>query len=363
MAAVTLQGLVKTFGTVEAVRGVDLEIPNHEFVVLVGPSGCGKSTVLRMIAGLEDITAGVIRIGDVQVNDVPPKDRNIAMVFQNYALYPHMTVEQNLSFGLRLRKVARAEIRTKVHRAADLLGIADLLDRRPRELSGGQRQRVAMGRALVRDPRVFLFDEPLSNLDANLRGQMRIEIQRLHQRLRTTTLYVTHDQVEAMTLADRVVVMNAGRIEQAGTPDEIYHQPRTRFVAGFMGSPPMNFVDCQLTATNGRVAARLAAGPALPLPAAMAERVRGRVGQNLVAGLRPEDIREPGADGGSVVHEAAIDIVEPLGRETIVYFRLGAATLCARVGSGVQLSAGAALPLAFHPDRLHLIDPDTGLVL
>ncbi len=363
MAGVILRNLAKTFGTVPAVRGIDLRIPDNEFVVLVGPSGCGKSTVLRMIAGLEEVTAGSIRIGDERMNDVPPKDRNIAMVFQNYALYPHMTVEQNMSFGLRLRKVAKADIRGRVRRAAGILDIADLLDRRPRELSGGQRQRVAMGRAIVRDPQLFLFDEPLSNLDAKLRSQMRIEIQRLHQRLRTTTIYVTHDQVEAMTLANRVVVMNAGRIEQAGTPDEVYHQPQTRFVAGFLGSPPMNFVRCRLTETDGRIVARLAAGPTLPLSPGQADRIRGRVGETLVAGLRPENIREAGSRDRGVPHRVAVDIVEPLGRETIVHFRLGEATLCARVGTEVQPRAGEPLPLAFHPERLHLIDPDTERVL
>ncbi len=367
MAEVTLQNLVKTFDTVEAVRGVDLVIPNNEFVVLVGPSGCGKSTILRMVAGLEDITSGEIRIGDLRVNDVPPKDRNIAMVFQNYALYPHMTVAQNMSFGLRLRRVAKSEIRDKVGRAAGILGISELLERRPRELSGGQRQRVAMGRAIVRDPEVFLFDEPLSNLDAKLRGQMRIEIQRLHQRLRTTTIYVTHDQVEAMTLADRVVVMNAGLIEQAGTPDEVYHRPRTRFVAGFMGSPAMNFLDCELKEENGRTIVRLAGGPNLPLVAEQADRVRGHLGRPLVAGLRPENIREPatgdGASSTGVPHDVQVDIVEPLGRETVVYFRLGDSTLCARVGAEVHPRAGQSTSLVFHPDRLHLIDPETDLVL
>ena len=232
MADVTLNKLVKTFDRTEAVCGIDLEIENNEFVVLVGPSGCGKSTTLRMIAGLEEITEGDVLIGGRRVNDVPPKDRNIAMVFQNYALYPHMTVAENMSFGLRLRKYPKAEIKKRVVEAADILGIDDLLDRKPRQLSGGQRQRVAMGRSIVRNPEVFLFDEPLSNLDAKLRGQMRIEIKRIHQKVRTTTVYVTHDQVEAMTLADRVVVMNKGRIEQVGSPGDLYHKPTTRFVAG-----------------------------------------------------------------------------------------------------------------------------------
>src|SRR5262252_6556758 len=232
MADVALRNVVKRFDDVEAVRDISLNIPDNEFVVLVGPSGCGKSTTLRMIAGLEETTAGEIMIGGTVVNDLPPKDRDIAMVFQNYALYPHMTVFENMSFGLRLKKFPKAEIKTRVERAARILDITELLDRRPRQLSGGQRQRVAMGRAIVRDPKVFLFDEPLSNLDAKLRVQMRIEIKRVHQKVRTTTVYVTHDQVEAMTLADRVVVMNRGRIEQIGTPNDLYHAPMTRFVAG-----------------------------------------------------------------------------------------------------------------------------------
>src|SRR5271169_1858201 len=242
MADVALRNVVKRYDDVDAVRGINLDIPNNEFVVLVGPSGCGKSTTLRMIAGLEDITSGEISIGGEVVNDLPPKDRDIAMVFQNYALYPHMTAYENMSFGLRLRKFAKAEIRARVEHAARILDITELLERRPKALSGGQRQRVAMGRAIVRNPKVFLFDEPLSNLDAKLRVQMRTEIKRVHQKVKTTTVYVTHDQVEAMTLADRVVVMNDGRIEQVGTPHEVYHNPRTRFVAGFIGSPTMNFL-------------------------------------------------------------------------------------------------------------------------
>src|ERR1700751_5200152 len=246
MAQVALRNVVKTFDKTPAVRGIDLDIADREFIVLVGPSGCGKSTTLRMIAGLEEATSGEIYIGDQLVNDVPPKDRDIAMVFQNYALYPHMTVFENMSFGLRLKKFPKAEIKERVQVAARILDITDLLDRRPKQRSGGQRQRVAMGRAIVRNPKVFLFDEPLSNLDAKLRVQMRIEIKKVHQKVRTTTVYVTHDQVEAMTLADRVVVMNGGRIDQIGTPHELYHHPRTRFVAGFIGSPAPRFISYRL---------------------------------------------------------------------------------------------------------------------
>src|ERR1700755_3553666 len=253
MAEVALRNVVKRYDDVVAVSDVSLDIPNHEFVVLVGPSGCGKSTTLRMIAGLEEISDGEISIGGEIVNDLPPKDRDIAMVFQNYALYPHMTVAEHMSFGLKLRKFPKAESKKRVDNAARILDITELLDRKPKALSGGQRQRVAMGRAIVRNPKVFLFDEPLSNLDAKLRVQMRIEIKRVHQKVRTTTVYVTHDQVEAMTLADRVVVMNHGRIEQIGTPTELYHSPATKFVASFIGSPAMNFIPCQLEDAGGKL--------------------------------------------------------------------------------------------------------------
>src|SRR6201994_140370 len=246
MAEVALRNVVKRYDEVEAVRSISLDIPDNEFVVLVGPSGCGKSTTLRMIAGLEEVTAGDIYIGGEIVNDRPPKDRDIAMVFQNYALYPHMTAYENMAFGLKLRKFSKAEIRQRVENAARILDITELLERRPKALSGGQRQRVAMGRAIVRNPKVFLFDEPLSNLDAKLRVQMRTEIKRVHQKVKTTTVYVTHDQVEAMTLADRVVVMHNGKIEQIGAPNELYHHPKTRFVAGFIGSPAMNFIPARL---------------------------------------------------------------------------------------------------------------------
>src|SRR6202051_3143612 len=250
MAQVALRKIVKMFDKTPAVQGIDLDISDREFIVLVGPSGCGKSTTLRMIAGLEEATSGEIYIGDQLVNDVPPKDRDIAMVFQNYALYPHMTVAENMSFGLKLRKFPKAEIKQRVDNAARILDITELLARRPKQLSGGQRQRVAMGRAIVRNPKVFLFDEPLSNLDAKLRVQMRTEIKRVHQKVKTTTVYVTHDQAEAMTWADRVVVMHHGKIEQIGTPNELYHHPKTRFVAGFIGSPAMNFIPARLE-TNG----------------------------------------------------------------------------------------------------------------
>src|SRR5213078_3163442 len=289
MADVTLRKVVKRYDDVEVVRGIDLDIADHEFVVLVGPSGCGKSTTLRMIAGLEDISDGDIMIGGDVVNDVPPKDRDIAMVFQNYALYPHMTVAENMSFGLRLKRYPKAEIKTRIDEAARMLDIVELVDRKPKQLSGGQRQRVAMGRAIVRNPKVFLFDEPLSNLDAKLRVQMRIEIKKVHQKVRTTTVYVTHDQVEAMTLADRVVVMNHGRIEQVGPPNDLYHGPATRFVAGFIGSPAMNFIPVRLEADGDGLAARLPNGLSLPVPPERAPRYRSMLGNGkLSLGLRPE---------------------------------------------------------------------------
>ncbi len=365
MADVRLQSLSKSFDRTEAVRSIDLEIANNEFVVLVGPSGCGKSTTLRMIAGLEDATGGDIFIGGHRVNDVPPKDRDIAMVFQNYALYPHMTVHQNMSFGLRLRKFPKAEIEQRVTAAASILGLTDLLERRPRQLSGGQRQRVAMGRSIVRDPQVFLFDEPLSNLDAKLRGQMRTEIKRIHQRVRTTTVYVTHDQVEAMTLADRVVVMNAGEIEQIGTPGELYHAPRTRFVAGFIGSPAMNFIPCTLGRANGAMAARIDDEFTLPLPADRNERYQPYVGKELLLGIRPEHFREQ-ADASSAdltVCTVRPEVVEPLGMETMVYFTLNNADLCARVVPEADPKPGVALPLAIDARQTHVIDPTSDMVL
>ena len=299
MAQVALRKIVKTFDRTPAVQGIDLDIADREFIVLVGPSGCGKSTTLRMIAGLEEATSGEIYIGDQLVNDVPPKDRDIAMVFQNYALYPHMTVFENMSFGLRLKKFPKPEIKERVQGAARILDITDLLDRRPKQLSGGQRQRVAMGRAIVRNPKVFLFDEPLSNLDAKLRVQMRTEIKKVHQKVTTTTVYVTHDQVEAMTLADRVVVMNAGRIDQIGTPHEVYHTPQTRFVAGFIGSPAMNFLPCRLVQNGSGLTRSPADWLSFPVPPSREARYRPRVGSELIFGLRPEHITEAARGDGA----------------------------------------------------------------
>jgi multiple sugar transport system ATP-binding protein len=366
MADVSLRKVVKRYDDVEAVRGIDLDIADHEFVVLVGPSGCGKSTTLRMIAGLEDITDGDITIGGDVVNDVPPKDRDIAMVFQNYALYPHMTVAENMSFGLRLKHYPKAEIKSRVTEAARMLDIADLIDRKPKQLSGGQRQRVAMGRAIVRNPKVFLFDEPLSNLDAKLRVQMRIEIKKVHQKVRTTTVYVTHDQVEAMTLADRVVVMNKGRIEQIGTPNDLYHNPATRFVAGFIGSPAMNFLPCRLEDVGGRLNIRLTDRIAFPLPPVRADRYQ-RVGRDdkLLIGLRPEHITEvrPHPEPGIEPFEAVLDVTEPMGMETLVYLTLEDSQVCGRVSPNANARAGAPLRLAVDLNNMHLLNEVTGAVI
>ena len=344
MAEVALHQVVKKYGDVEAVRAIDLDIPDNEFVVLVGPSGCGKSTTLRMIAGLEEITSGDISIGGEVVNDLPPKDRDIAMVFQNYALYPHMTAYENMSFGLKLRKFPKAEIKQRVEHAARILDITELLERRPKALSGGQRQRVAMGRAIVRNPKVFLFDEPLSNLDAKLRVQMRTEIKRVHQKVKTTTVYVTHDQVEAMTLADRVVVMNNGRIEQIGTPQELYHNPKTRFVAGFIGSPAMNFIPCTLEKNGADCGVRIsdthraarAGKPCGALPA-------GRRQASLLLGLRPEHVTEPRHNGGGAPSEftVTLDVVEPMGMETMVFFTINGAEYCGRPGREQAVTTGS----------------------
>src|SRR5579859_2004249 len=366
MANVALRKVVKKYDRTEAVRGIDLDIDDKEFIVLVGPSGCGKSTTLRMIAGLEEVTDGEILIGGDLVNDVPPKDRDIAMVFQNYALYPHMTVFENMSFGLRLKKFPKPEIKSRVDHAARILGITELLDRRPRQLSGGQRQRVAMGRAIVRNPKVFLFDEPLSNLDAKLRVQMRTEIKKVHQTVKTTTVYVTHDQVEAMTLADRVVVMNAGIIEQVGTPQELYHNPATRFVAGFIGSPAMNFLPCQIVdGTGGGIAVHVNEQILLPVPPARVERYRPFKGKPMVFGMRPEHLfeyHENGRPGWERV-DLKVDVVEPMGMETMVHFFLGGDPICARVAPETEAHPEQILSLTADMNNMHLMDADTGRVV
>jgi multiple sugar transport system ATP-binding protein len=353
MAAVEIHNMVKSYGTLQVIHGISLDIEDGQFVAFVGPSGCGKSTLLRMIAGLEDISGGEIEIGKRVVNDLAPKERDIAMVFQNYALYPHMTVAKNMGFSLRLQHVPKAEVAEKVKRAADILGLTHLLDRHPRHLSGGQRQRVAMGRAIVRDPQVFLFDEPLSNLDAKLRVQMRSEIKALHQRLKTTTIYVTHDQVEAMTLADKIVVMNGGRVEQAGPPLELYDNPQTLFVAGFIGSPAMNFLqgevrrgdDPSLITEDGML---------LPLPK-MSELLPGR---KVTLGFRPEHIL---IDPAGI--EAEVIVVEPTGSETQVNVRAGGQTITAVFRDRVDLSPGQKV--SFLPDltRAHVFDTASGVRL
>jgi multiple sugar transport system ATP-binding protein len=366
MAEVTLRKIVKAYeGDVQAVKGIDLDIADHEFCVLVGPSGCGKSTTLRMIAGLEEITSGEISIGGTIVNDIPPRDRDIAMVFQNYALYPHMSVYDNMAFGLLLRKFPKAEIDRRVKEAARILDITVLLDRKPKALSGGQRQRVAMGRAIVRDPQVFLFDEPLSNLDAKLRVQMRTEIKKVHQTVKTTTVYVTHDQVEAMTLADRVVVMNHGIIEQVGPPQELYHNPATRFVAGFIGSPAMNFIPARLE--NGAAALNLilADGTVLPVPEERTARYKGLAGRAVLLGLRPEHLTEPREGRGTYAEIGIVpEVIEPMGMETLVHFHMGEARdLCARIDPTLSASPNAPLRLTADMAHMHMVDPQTGRVV
>jgi multiple sugar transport system ATP-binding protein len=365
MAQVALRNVVKSFDKTPAVQGIDLDIVDREFIVLVGPSGCGKSTTLRMIAGLEEATSGEIYIGDQLVNDVPPKDRDIAMVFQNYALYPHMSVFENMSFGLRLRKFPKAEIRERVEAAARILDISNLLERKPKQLSGGQRQRVAMGRAIVRHPKVFLFDEPLSNLDAKLRVQMRTEIKKVHQQVTTTTIYVTHDQVEAMTLADRVVVMNAGRIDQIGTPYEVYHTPKTQFVAGFIGSPTMNLLPCRLVENGSGLTVRLSDWLSFPVPQARESRYRPFVGREVTFGLRPEHITEARGEmrGGASAFQVRVDVVEPMGMETMVYFIVDGAEVCARVTPEAAGGAGETMQLIADLNQMHLIDPRTEQVI
>ena len=359
MAQVMLKALNKKYDEVHAVKDVNLHIRDKEFMVLVGPSGCGKSTTLRMVAGLEEISAGEIHIGDRLVNDLPPKDRDIAMVFQNYALYPHMTVYDNMAFGLKMRKFPKPEIEKRVKDAAEILGIQELLKRKPRQLSGGQRQRVAVGRAIVRHPQVFLFDEPLSNLDAKLRVQMRVELKKLHDRLETTAIYVTHDQVEAMTLGDRVVVMKDGWIQQVGEPMELYGRPTNKFVAGFIGSPAMNFVDVTINEANGAVVAE-AQGLRLAVPPAKAAALRAYKGQQISLGVRPEDVHvATGADAAQHIFDANIEVVEPLGSEILLDVRAGRSNIVARVEPTVRVKVHETVRLAVNAERLHFFDAKT----
>jgi multiple sugar transport system ATP-binding protein len=347
MAEVTIRDLKKVYGGMQVIHGLDLDIPDGAFVVLVGPSGCGKSTLLRMIAGLEDVSAGDVRIGDRRVNNLPPSERDIAMVFQNYALYPHKTVGANMGFALKMRGMDKAAIAEKVGRAAEILGLTPYLDRYPRALSGGQRQRVAMGRAIVRDPQVFLFDEPLSNLDAKLRVQMRTEIRELHQRLKTTTVYVTHDQIEAMTMADQIVVMQGGRIEQVGAPLELYDRPANTFVAGFIGSPAMNMLPAVVQG-GGAV---LEDGTALPLPPG----ARVADGAEITYGLRPEHLGV-----GSSGLAGTVSVVEPTGSETHVVLRVGTKDVVAMFRDRVAFRPGDSLTFAPDAEKVHLFDKASG---
>ncbi|MEQ9812467.1 MAG: sn-glycerol-3-phosphate ABC transporter ATP-binding protein UgpC [Azospirillaceae bacterium] len=360
MAKVSLRNLVKRYGPVVAVDDLNLEIAHREFVVLVGPSGCGKSTTLRMIAGLEDITEGEVWIGDRLVNNVEPKNRNIAMVFQNYALYPHMTVHRNIAFGLRAAKLPRAEQDVKVRVAAAILGLEALLERRPAELSGGQRQRVAMGRAIVRDPQVFLFDEPLSNLDAKLRHSMRTEIKKLHQKVETTMVYVTHDQIEAMTLADRIVIMKDGCIQQVGSPMEVFENPRNMFVASFIGSPEMNLMEATVTNGAGGPALALSAEISAPLPESRATRLEP--GRKVVFGLRPEHIVV--GEGLAQLPEhwrqrAALSVIEPLGSESLVTLTWAGREILGKGTGAIDGQPGREIVFGLNLEHLHLFDPDS----
>ncbi len=353
MAGVSLRALDKSYGALRIVKGIDLEIADGEFVVFVGPSGCGKSTTLRMVAGLETITGGEVRIGDRVVNRLAPRERDIAMVFQDYALYPHKTVRENMGFSLKVRGIAAGEAATRVDEAANMLGISHLLDRRPGQLSGGQRQRVAMGRAIVRRPQVFLFDEPLSNLDAKLRGQVRTEIKKLHQAIGTTIIYVTHDQVEAMTLADRIVILRGGEIEQVGTPDEVYNRPASVFVGGFVGSPAMNFAKAKTDVDN----LVFANGDRLPLSAIRATTRVGAVdGREFIVGIRPEHFK---ANASDVALSCHVQVVEPLGSDTLLHFAVGNETLTARMPPETRVKAGETLKIGVDPAKIHLFDAAT----
>ena len=354
MAEVTLTNITKRFGDFTAVSDLTMEIEDGKFTVLVGPSGCGKTTTLRMVAGLEEITEGEIKIGERVVNRVPPKDRDIAMVFQNYALYPHMDVFNNMAFGLKLRKTPKTQIRERVHEAADLLGITDKLKSKPRELSGGQRQRVAVGRAIVRNPKVFLFDEPLSNLDAKLRVQMRTELEQLHHKLQTTTVYVTHDQVEAMTLGDRIAVMKDGVVQQYAPPQETYDHPNNQFVAGFIGSPAMNLIPAQVATENSRT---VLSGPSfrIVLPE---ERSRQTLPANVVVGVRPEDLDGPAPDAENAV-TLTVSVTEQLGHSLLVYGHLGESQVVASLDPHRRVEVDSTIHLKLNLNTLHVFDPES----
>jgi len=369
VARVLLDGVKKVYdGGVVAVHGISLEVKDKEFAVLVGPSGCGKSTTLRMVAGLEEVSEGKIFIDDLLVNDVPPKDRDIAMVFQNYALYPHMTVYQNMAFGLKLRKFRKNEIDQRVHEAASILGIEELLQRKPKALSGGQRQRVAVGRAIVRKPKVFLFDEPLSNLDAKLRVQMRTEISKLHHQLGTTMIYVTHDQTEAMTMGNKIVLMKGGFVQQIATPLEIYHKPENKFVAGFIGSPAMNFFGGTLQKGKGKAGALKfqadGSGGTFAVHGKMAGKLRSFAGKRLVLGIRPEHIafrKDARTMDKPSPLRVKVEVVEPMGNETYLYFSMGRGgeNAVARVQSTEEIKVGKPADLVLDMAKAHFFDPET----
>ncbi len=361
MSSVTYKNVVKKFGHVTAVDNISFHVEDKEFLVLVGPSGCGKTTALRLMAGLEEITSGEILIGDRVVNDVAPKDRDIAMVFQSYALYPHLSVYDNMAFGLKLRKIPKDEIKRRVNEAAEVLGITELLDRKPRQLSGGQRQRVAVGRAIVREPKVFLFDEPLSNLDAKLRIQMRAEISKLHNRLRTTFIYVTHDQVEAMTMATRIAVINKGRLLQIDTPQQLYDRPGNLFVAGFIGSPAMNFFPARLQRGDGRLVVE-SDDFAIPLPVEKAAVYEKYVGRQIVFGIRPENIHDAHFTPPNIHTEkipAKVDVIELMGNEIFLYLLSGKNTFVARVDPRSNLRVGEQAQVMFDMDNFHIFNAQT----
>jgi multiple sugar transport system ATP-binding protein len=361
MASVTYDHVFKRFGEMVAVNDMNIQIEDKEFLVLVGPSGCGKTTALRLLAGLEEISEGEIRIEDRVVNDVAPKDRDIAMVFQSYALYPHLSVYDNMAFGLKLRKLPKEDIKRRVNEAADILGIQELLDRKPRQLSGGQRQRVAVGRAIVREPKVFLFDEPLSNLDAKLRVNMRAEINKLHQRLQTTFIYVTHDQVEAMTMATRIAVINKGLLQQVDTPQNLYDHPDNLFVAGFIGSPSMNFFPATLRKSNGKLMIDSGAF-SVPIPAKNAKPYQGHVDKKIIFGIRPENIHDPKFIPSNVdieKIEAQVDVTELMGNEIFMHMLSGKNTFVARIDPRSNLRVGEKAPVAFDMDSIHIFDAET----